>query len=935
MKDFINRKSLCWNFLLLVVFFSNIQIVLIRGYASEREQQNDKKQQISLKGEVINSDGVSMKGVLIQSNGKKISVTNANGLFDIKVDKESLIRFSLENYEEQSITVGDNQSDMKIVLERAVSIFNDDVNIGYQKHERGSFTGSSTTVYTSAEANNQHALSIEDILGGLVPGLTVSANSGSTGASNQVTVRGIRTLQMISSPIYVVDGVIINTFEAGDYIENLLSAIDPNNIERVDVLKDVAATSLYGAQAANGVIVITSKKGKLFQNPILKIAGRWGMNTLPKKVDVANILGEGSTDEQSRMFQNSFTNQYNLSCLGGGEISTYNIAAGYLNEKGIMSGSGMNRFTSSVGSTIGYKSWLETGINIAMNISEQDNVAESWEQLKYTLNPTAELNGYSPQYIMNSKTATGKRYMGNGRAYVEIRPSKKISIRSEMTDNAFFTDKSYFGQRLDTIYSSNVDYSEALRSQYKHYINEFTWRNILIYETTFGKIHQLKALAGHEYKSTYDNYTFVSRTGSSLDDVYLPDINAGADDGSYAGGAHFQYKTVSYFGNINYGLLDRYFLMGTFRQDGNSLYSAGNRWKSSGSGGFAWRVSNEPFMKKVKKVMNELKIRGSYGVVGNNNIARRYYSNLDLYTLSNENGISSMSIMMDQSDAAWEKTNSLNIGIDMSFFNGRIQLSADAYKDVTKNMLYQVPLISTDLQRDSTWFNVGSLKNHGFELSLKTINVSNGNFVWNTSLNLAFNKNEVVSLNTQGNYIDAYDWSSENQNSGILTRTAQGHSVAEFYDATNEKFLGSASPKTTIGLINEFKYRDFDFSFMLYSRTGAKDFNYTAYALGGYSDYAGNVEKADYLRMKNMTLGYNLSNKINHKFKITNMRIYANVTNLFTITSYSGYDPEVGNAAYYTNRNTGVSSPSLLYNGVDAFRLPNPRTISIGLEVTL
>jgi TonB-dependent starch-binding outer membrane protein SusC len=935
MKGFIKRRSLCCKFLLLVVLYSNLQIVLIRGYATVQGQQDDKKQQqVSLNGEVVNSDGVSIKGVLIQSNGRKISVTNASGLFNIKVDKESVIRFSTPNYEEQSIVAVDNQSDVRIVIEKSGSIFNNDVNLGYRTQGRGGFTGSSSTVYTS-EANNQHALSIEDILGGLVPGLTVSHNSGIPGYSSHVAVRGIRTLQLNSNPIYVVDGIIINTSETGDHTENLLSAIDPNNIERVDVLKDAAATSLYGAQAANGVVVVTSKKGKLSQNPVLKIGGQWGVNSLPKKYDAASILGSGSVDEQSNMFQTAFTNQYHFSCLGGGETSSYNIGAGYLNEKGIMSGSGMTRFTSSVGSTIGYKSWLEAGMNVLMNVSNQNNVAESWDQLRYTLDPAAEPNGYSAQYVMKSKTATGKRYMGNGRAYVEIRPSKKTTLRSEMTDNASFTEKNYFGQRLDTTYSSDVDYAEPLRSQYKHYINEFTWRNILTYQTTFGKIHQLKVLGGHEYKSTYDNYTFVSRTGSSLDDAYLPDINAGSDDGSYAGGVYFQYKTVSYFGDVNYGLLDRYFLTGTFRQDGNSLYSAGNRWESSGSGGFAWRVSNEPFMKGVKKVMDELKIRGSYGVVGNNNISKKYYSNLDLYSYSNQNGISSMTIMMDQSDAGWEKTNTLNIGLDMSFLNGRIQLSADAYRDVTKNLLFQVPLVSSDFQRDSTWFNVGSLKNRGFELSLKTINVNNGNFVWNTSVNFACNKNEVISLNTEGNYINAYDWSSENQNSGILTRTAQGHSVAEFYDATNDKFLGSASPKTTIGFVNSFKCRDFDFSFMLYSRIGAKAFNYTSYALGGYSDYAGNVEKADYLRMKNMTLGYNLSSKISQKFKITNMRIYANVTNLFTVTSYSGYDPEIGNAAYYTNRNTGVSSPSVLYNGVDAFRLPNPRTVSIGLEVTL
>ncbi|WP_210419382.1 TonB-dependent receptor [Pedobacter sp. KBS0701] len=892
---------------------------------------------IEISGTVSDEKGVTLPGVAVNVKGTKQStITDINGKYKISLPAGSTtLVFSFVGMEPQEISPGNNRV-LNVVLKAQTTSLSDVVVIGYGTQKRTDLNGSISSVKASDIANVPQT-SIDQMLQGRASGLTISQNSGAPGSNTSVRVRGVTSLSGSNEPLYVIDGVPISgdagnqstsgrsPLQASSSNANSqttvspLSLINPNDIESIDVLKDASATAIYGNRASNGVIIITTKRGRS-GNSSINYDGYYGFQRVARYMDVMNlrqyaalqnslgdiygtgrrvefadpsVLGEG-TNWQKEIFTTAPQQSHQVAVSGGKEGLNYYISGGYLGQDGTVIGSDFRRYSLRVNADAQVKEWFKLGITLtgsrsAENVVTSDNNGIIYNALlqapdlavtnldgSYTgpplsdplaaaaaLNPVAQA-----QQIKNKLNRTNI----NTNIYNEIKFLKPLSLRSELGGDFNFSDNNVFTPSYSWGRFTNPTASLKERFQQSTFL---IWKEYLNYNQTFGQKHNLSAILGYEVQQS--NWRGIEGTRQGFYSNDVQSLNLGqavtATNDEYIG----TQRQESVYARAIYTYNSKYSLTSTIRRDKTSKFAEGSQSGYFPSFAASWKLSEEPFMKGINKVVNGLKIRLGYGEVGNQDVPNYLYSSL-LRSSQTGLGTGFLAGRIDNKSLKWQTSIQYNGGVDMSFLNGRISTSIDVYKKTSKDFLFQLTLPAYLVGGpdylggiNPPYVNLGKIDNVGFDLNINSRNFEKGDFKWNTSVVLSHYNNEVKELGNGltelfGTVTNAYLQTP-------VTRTVVGRSVGEFYGykvkgifktqaqlqsapvqfgrgiannssstwlgdvqyedvngdgVINEKdrtAIGNPNPKFTYGITNTFSYKAFDFTLFLNGSYGSKIMN--------------------------------------------------------------------------------------------------------------
>jgi TonB-linked SusC/RagA family outer membrane protein len=1036
-------------------------------------------QTVNITGKITSADdGQPMPGVSIKIKGTGLgTISSIDGSYNIAAEPGKILVFNFLGYAPQEITVKQAGA-INVKFNSTSSNLEDVVVVGFAKRARKDITGSISSI-SGKELNKTQPTTFDQALQGKVAGVVVQQVSGQPGGGVSIQIRGVSSISGSNSPLYVIDGIIIPPVSDPGTGSNPLSAINPAEIESVDVLKDASATAIYGSQATNGVVVITTKRGKSgapqitydfytgYQEIFKRLATvdlqqhatlvnaravAWGFDDRPEYAN-PQYLGKG-TDWQKELFRKAPMMNHTLTVSGGDARTQYLLSTSYFNQQGIALGSDFKRYSIRLNLDNKATNWLKIGtslqlahvdenvaatgnsvINTALSITPDIPVTNSDGSWGGVTNPGGVVQPVAnPVALAKIIKDQRKRNQIFGNVYAEIQFTKDLSLRNELSGNFDFNTENRFSPTY-TFGKGNT--SPNIGSSYAGQNFYIVIRNFLTYNHNFNKFH-IDALAGHEsQESTFENLS-GSRTNFPSDNVQ--GLNSGdaitaknGGDNSYSnppGGS----AQESWFGRVNFSWDDRYLLTGNIRNDGSSNFPAGNRWVTTYSGGFAWKINNEAFLKGIKAI-NELKLRLGYGLTNNQGIPGNTFVT-QLASVSNSlSGTAQFQNNLANPDVKWEKTDYYSAGIDATFFNGRLSFTLDVYDRETNGLLLQVPLPEYSATvagwgpgaMQAPFANVGKLSNKGFDFQINSTNINSKNFSWKTGFTLSRNINKVTYLGAGGDQANLSKKSYLDAINDVVEKTVVGQPIGEFYgyvfdgifskpsdflnharpadangnpypisqagggiwygdrmfkdlngdgiiDSKDQTFLGSPIPKFQYGINNSFNYKKFDLNIFFSGSYGNKVFNemavppsypgthtafftsvlnYAKLALvdpnGSASDvnnvYVTNpnttvvglrndntnvnnrpnslmIEDASFLRCKNITLGYRLSESFLSKIAVQSVRVYANVSNVFVITKYKGMDPEIG-------------SWNPLQAGWDSGYYPQPRVFTFGANITL
>lgn len=788
----------------------------------------------TVSGTVSDSNG-PIPGVNIYVKGTKTSsVSNFDGTFTINsVPHNGVLSFSFIGYKTQEIAVN-NKTKIDVLLEEDLSSLKEVVVVGYGTMKRSDLTGSISSVTSQAVAQSV-TTSIEQVLQGRAAGVSVQANNGAPGSSSSIRIRGISSLTGSNEPIFVIDGVIIDN-TTSSVNSNPLSMINPSDIVSMDVLKDASATAIYGSRAANGVIIVTTKRGKK-GDLTLNFDSYVGWQEIPKHLDLLNLreygtlkntrsdlgivqrdntfirpdlLGEG-TNWQKELFTTALMQSYNLSASGGSENTTYSLGVGYLDQDGIAIGSSFDRFNLRGVVDSQVKSFLKVGVNFALSQYNQTTTVTDdaliLTALKQTPNvavrnadgtfdgpDTTEFVQNNPIGLASIKDNHNKNYGIRANTYAEIGFTKDLKFKTQYSLDYGFANNYTFNPSY-TFGALKNDVREGSRTKSNSAF--WSWNNLLTYNKTFG-IHTVNVMLGQEMQESSWENLYGYRSGYITNGA--TDLNAGdATTARNTNGSSVS-SISSYFGRVFYSFNDKYLLTGTLRRDGSSKFAEENRWGWFPSAALAWKVSNESFL-KGNQTVNNLKLRLGWGTVGNQSAPNYAYTSI--YGASATNwGTGQLAGNTANPDIKWETTYSSNLGFDLGLFNNRIELTADVYLKKTDDLLLELPLpayVGTTGQGSTRppTVNIGSLENKGFEFSLNTINMERKDFIWKSNLVFSMNRSKVLGLNTETGVLNK----TIQQGSDIttITRTAVGEAIGQFY---GYKVIGRFEKAT------DFYYKD-------------------------------------------------------------------------------------------------------------------------------
>ncbi|MBP3775697.1 MAG: TonB-dependent receptor [Prevotella sp.] len=1022
------------------------------------------------------STGEEIIGATVQSSNKSTAtVTDLSGAYQITVQAGQTLRFSYVGYKPQSVTIR-KSGKMDVRLEQDENVLDQVVVVGYGVMKRSDLTGAVGSI-TEEQIKQGVNTSIEQAMQGRIAGVQVTQNSGAPGGGISVQVRGVNSLNG-NEPLYVVDGIAMSGQTGGN--QSVLSTLNPSDITSIEVLKDASATAIYGSRASNGVVLITTKRGEEGKTKI-QYEGYVGWQQLPSKLEVmnlheyadyynvrANIMGWGvredfldpsalttGTDWQDELFRSAFMHNHQVSVSGGTKSTNYAVSGGYLNQDGIALGSSFDRVSVRVNLDTEITKWLKVGASgyfaktkqvttldtnglIDQALNQRPDVAPKNPDGTYGFVEKDQFNTYytNPLFEAQMKENYNKGSQLDYNFYANVTPLKGLTLRVEYGGSRnWHSDYSF---TPDYTYGTVVNESYSWRQKSDGWYESF--KQYATYDTDLWKGHHLQVMAGHETQESHWENLSGSRKNfinSTIHNLNVGDASTAKNNNDGGGWA-----IESYYGRLNYNLLDRYLLTATIRTDGSSNLGRDKRWGTFPSAAFAWRISNEPFMKKFEWI-NNLKLRLGWGIVGNQNAGSYAYGTV-MKNSSTAWGTGYYPGNYSNPKMKWEETKAYNVGIDLSLFNNRVELMIDAYYKTTDNLLMTASLPAYIVDSEyvglsAPWVNVGALKNKGIEFTLNTVNITMKDFQWRSGLTLSFNRNEITKLYTDDSTIlgrigDAvYTLSEIGQPVGqfygynvigmftceddfyqkdaagnfLLDEAGDRIAVARpapnngdmypiapnsvwvgdyiFEDVNGDgkiteqdrKIIGNPNPDFTFGLNNTLTYKDFELSFFLTGSVGNDVYNVLRqwhtdplgwgnkmkevrnYARIGLIDPDGSdddisnvvvtnaetasvqrvsaagmsnndnnrissrfVENGSYLRMKSLSLAWNLPKSWLKKIDLDWVQVYANVQNLFTITSYSGYDPEVG-----------AMAQDVLRQGLDSGRYPSQRIYNVGLKV--
>lgn len=775
---------------------------------------------ITVKGQVTDDQGPIIGATVREKGAKAVAVTDLDGNYTIKVSPGATLTFTYLGYQNKEVNVG-NKTQIDVVMVSDAQALSEVVVVGYGQMKRSDVTGSVVSV-NSEQIERAVPTSIDQVLQGRAAGVQIQANSGTPGANTSIRIRGISSLNSTNQPIFVIDGVVVEpqSTDTNDPLSsnNPLASINPSDIVSMDVLKDASATAIYGARAANGVIMITTRRGKAGEATIT-YDGYVGWQEMAKKLDMMNLreyaihhnarsdmniveasdafvnpsaLGNG-TDWQDALFRSALMTSHNISVTGGSEKATYSISAGYLNQDGIAIGSGFKRLTLRGNTDAQVKKWLKASLSFSLTDSKQEVGADN----NIIMNALQQQPSVAVRSADGSFDGPDDVYMPvNAVALAEMRENynKKMNFRINGSLEATLYKGLTFKTELSADYNLNKFYYYEPDYTFGKLENNtrtgrwtktdtkyWSWRNILTYQNTFAEKHAVNVMVGQEMSQSHWENQVSTATGFLTNSTHDP--SAGDITASTGNGTQNDNSIFSYFGRAFYSYDDRYLVTATLRRDGSSRFAKGNRWGWFPSAALAWRVSNEKFMAKTSNVISNLKLRLGWGSTGNQNVSDWAYMAM-LSSKSTPWGTGVLNGNTPNPDLKWETTTSWNVGFDLSLFRNRIEFIFDWYYKKTDDLLLQLPLPAYigsygNGAASNPWGNVGSMSNQGVEMTLNTVNIDKGGFQWRSSFTFSLNRNKVISLDTESASIDK----TFQIGSDVLTvtRTVEGKPVGQLY----------------------------------------------------------------------------------------------------------------------------------------------------------
>ena len=741
-------------------------------------------------------DGSALPGVSIQVKGTKVGTqTGADGKFSIKVAQgQSALTFSFIGFVPKTVTLG-NGSNINVSLESDSKVLSEVVVVGYGTQSKKEITGSQSTV-KAADIANAPILSPEQALQGRAPGVQVTQSSGTPGGGISVRVRGPSSIGASNQPLYIVDGVPINTgsytqLAAGGQLTNSLGDINPSDIESLEVLKDAAATAIYGSRASGGVVLITTKRGAN-QPTRLSFNSYYGVQEAQKQLETItgpeyiNLMNEGvykyvwdafgvnntaynynwltgasanpadypTTNWQDEIFRTAVVKNYDLSVRGGNDKTKFSVSGSYFDQDGIVINTGYKRYSGRVNIDTKVSDKFNVGISSSFSNATSNRVNND-NNIYGVVSGSILLGPHVPVYNANG-TWGGDPYSSVDNPVASAYETTFSAVNNRLFANAFgeykITDnlkfKTSFGvdyvqSRDRRFYPTTVNAGRGSKgsgaegyNQEMNIVNE----NILSFNKTFAGKHNLNAVAGVTYQTSQYESVYASATGFPGNSIRRISAGAVKTDASSSGTS---YGLVSYLARANYTFADKYIIQGSVRVDGSSRFGANNRYATFPAASVAWRASEENFLKN-SKLISDLKFRASYGETGNQEIGN--FGSLGLYGVGAYIQTGSLApTQLENADLTWETAKSYNFGFDLGFFDNRLSFTVDGYRRNTEELLLSQPLVGasgfTGIQK-----NIGAVKNEGLELGLNAVIVNNKNFKWDASFNYTKNKNEVSTL---------------------------------------------------------------------------------------------------------------------------------------------------------------------------------------------
>ena len=980
-------------------------------------------QQIAVKGHVKDTTGEPVIGanVLVKgtTNG---TITDFDGNFMLNVPKDAILSVSFVGYKSAEVKAA---STVMVTLEDDSQVLDAVVVIGYGSVKKNDMTGSVTAIKPD-KLNKGLITNAQDMMTGKIAGVSVISKGGAPGEGATIRIRGGSSLTAENDPLIVIDGLAMDN-KGVKGLANPLSMVNPNDIESFTVLKDASATAIYGSRASNGVIIITTKKGQAGARPTISYDGNVSVSTVKSTVDVMDgdqfrsfikdiwgedseaysKLGNANTDWQKEIFRPAVSTDHNLTISGGLKNMPYRVSFGYTNQNGIVKTSKFERYTASVSLAPSFfEDHLKINANLKGMIAKNRYADGGAVGSAVSFDPTQSVRSDDPyhQYYFDGyfqwntdasslNDDTWKRTFngnapGNPVALLEEKDDRAIS--KSLIGNLELDYKFHFLPDLHAHVNGGMDLSTGKQytdvspySSTNNYYGSYGWEQkdkynlslnaYLQYSKDFTDKHRFDVMAGYEWQHFHDTSDQEYWGLYPLSNNVVE--NRGQRYTNTSSGSATESYLVSFFGRVNYTLLDRYLFTATVRQDGSSRFHKNNRWGLFPSFALGWKLKEEAFLKDVD-VLSDLKLRLGYGITGQQNINSGDYPYLAVYE-TNKDG-SYYPILGEgityrpnayNPDLKWEKTTTYNVGLDFGFLNNRINGAVDYYYRKTTDLLNSVFVSAGTNFKNKVLSNVGSLENSGIEFSINSKPVVTTDWTWDLGFNITYNKNEITKLTT-GDSENYYVAAGDNIGGGRDMKAmahAVGHPASSFYvyqqvydengkpienefvdrngDGTingdDRYFYKKPTADVLMGLTSRLSYKSWDFSFSLRAslnnyvynsvEAGGSDCNPTSvYSFGALNNrplmgVANNiqskndntllsdyfVQNASFMKCDNITLGYSFKKLFGAPI---GGRVYAAVQNVFTITKYKGLDPEVE-------------------KGLDNNIYPRPLTTLIGLSL--